>query len=93
MNYDLSLMVTITVTCYLWAPSSGDHSFTCGAISRPPQLFSLHTKLVPLNYHTSHCHSWNLSHVHKKLYILSLLYPTMIFKIVVLHSFCFSILI
>jgi len=29
--------VTITVTCYSWAPSSGDHLFSCGAISRPPQ--------------------------------------------------------
>jgi len=28
--------VTITVTCYSWAPSSGDHFFTCGAIYRPP---------------------------------------------------------
>jgi len=25
------------VTCYSWAPSSGDHLFTCGAIYRPPQ--------------------------------------------------------
>jgi len=25
------------MTCYSWAPSSGDHLFTCGAISRPPQ--------------------------------------------------------
>jgi len=25
-------VVTITVTCYSWAPSSGDHLFTCGAI-------------------------------------------------------------
>jgi len=24
--------VTITVTCYSWAPSSGDHLLTCGAI-------------------------------------------------------------
>jgi len=24
-------VVTITVTCYSWAPSSGDHLFTCGA--------------------------------------------------------------
>jgi len=32
VNYDNSLVVTITVTCDLWAPSSGDHSFTCGAI-------------------------------------------------------------
>ena len=37
MNYDNSLVVTITVTCYLWAPSSGDHLFSCGAIFRPPQ--------------------------------------------------------
>jgi len=22
--------VTITVTCYSWLPSSGDHLFTCG---------------------------------------------------------------
>jgi len=25
MNNDLSFVVTITVTCYSWAPSSGDH--------------------------------------------------------------------
>jgi len=25
VNYDNSLVVTITVTCYLWAPSTGDH--------------------------------------------------------------------
>jgi len=30
MNHDISLVVTITVTCYSWAPSSGDHLFTCG---------------------------------------------------------------
>jgi len=24
VNYDNSLVVTITVTCYSWAPSSGD---------------------------------------------------------------------
>jgi len=29
--------MTITVTCYSWAPSSGDHLFACGAISKPPQ--------------------------------------------------------
>jgi len=38
VNYDNSLVVTITVTCYAWAPSSGDHLFTCGAIYRPPHL-------------------------------------------------------
>jgi len=36
VNNDNSLAVTITVTCYLWKPSSGEHLFTCGAISRPP---------------------------------------------------------
>jgi len=36
MDYDNSLVVTITVTCDLWAPSTGDHLFTCGAIFRPP---------------------------------------------------------
>jgi len=37
VNYDLSFVATtITVTCYSWAPSSGDHLFTCGATYRPP---------------------------------------------------------
>jgi len=27
--------VSITVTCNLWAPSSGYHLFTCGAIYLP----------------------------------------------------------
>jgi len=44
VNYDNSLVVTITVTCYSWAPSSGDHLFTCGAIYRPPQLETLFNK-------------------------------------------------
>jgi len=30
-------VVTNTVTCYSWAPSGGDHLFTCGAIFWPPQ--------------------------------------------------------
>jgi len=37
VNYDNSPVVTITVTCYLWTPSSGDHLFACGAIYPPPQ--------------------------------------------------------
>jgi len=37
VNYDNSLVVTITVTCNLWAPSSCDHLFTCSAIYLPPQ--------------------------------------------------------
>jgi len=42
VNYDNSLVVTITVTCYSWAPSSGDHLFTCVAIFWPPHHFPLH---------------------------------------------------
>jgi len=42
VNYDISPVVTITVTCDLWAPPSGDHIFACGAMSRPPQHFPLH---------------------------------------------------
>jgi len=36
VNYDNSLVVNITVTSYSWAPSSGDHLFTCGAIYQRP---------------------------------------------------------
>jgi len=36
VKYDNSLVVTITVTCYSWASSSGDQLFTCGAIYLPP---------------------------------------------------------
>jgi len=35
VNYDNNLAVTITVTCYLRAPSTGDHLFTRGVISKP----------------------------------------------------------
>jgi len=38
MNYDLSFVVIITVTSYSWAPSSGDHLFTCGAVFRLLQV-------------------------------------------------------
>jgi len=38
VNYDNSLVVTITVTCYSWPPSSGDHLFACDAIYRTPQF-------------------------------------------------------
>jgi len=31
VNHDDSLVVTIIVPCYLWAPSTGDHFFACGA--------------------------------------------------------------
>jgi len=51
--------VTITMTCYLWTPSSGDYLFTCGAIFWPPhytsgnhgsiwQIFVPHWKLQKL---------------------------------------------
>jgi len=36
VNYDNSLVVAITVTCYSWAPSTDDHLFTCGTIFRQP---------------------------------------------------------
>jgi len=32
VNYDNLLVVTITVTCYSWAPFSGNHLLTCGVI-------------------------------------------------------------
>jgi len=41
VNYDNSLVVTITVTCDSWTPSSDDHLFTCGAIYRPPHCLSV----------------------------------------------------
>jgi len=46
VNYDNSLVVTITVSCYLWAQSSCDHLFTCGAISRPPDDIEFVTLLM-----------------------------------------------
>jgi len=50
VNYDNSLVVTTTVTCNLWAPSSGDNLFTCGAIYLPPH--------VPLHWATQlHSHA------------------------------------
>jgi len=42
VNYDNSLVVTITVTCYSWLPSSGDHLFACGAIFWLPHRAWLH---------------------------------------------------
>jgi len=42
VNYDNSLVVTITVTFYSSAPSNGDHLFTCGAIYRPPHQLRCH---------------------------------------------------
>jgi len=38
VNYDNSLVMTITVTCYSWAPSSADHLFTCGTIFWPAHI-------------------------------------------------------
>jgi len=37
MNYDLSSVVTVTVTYYSRAPSSDGTLFSCGAIYPPPQ--------------------------------------------------------
>jgi len=33
-------MEIITVTCYSWAPSGGDHLFSCGAIFWPPHMYN-----------------------------------------------------
>jgi len=38
VNYDNSLVMTITVTCYSWAPSSADHLFTCCTIFWPAHI-------------------------------------------------------
>jgi len=46
VNYDNSLMVTITVTYNLGAPSSGDHLFTCGAIYLPPHMLEQTSKII-----------------------------------------------
>jgi len=48
MNHDFSFVVTITMTCYSWVPSGGDHIFTCGAISRPPQW--LHVSIRGISF-------------------------------------------
>jgi len=40
MNCDISFVVTIIVTCYRWAPSTGDHLFICDGIFRPPHILS-----------------------------------------------------
>jgi len=50
VNYDNSLVVIITVTCYSWAPPNGDHLFTCGAMYLPPQL-----AIIGANYPGSSC--------------------------------------
>jgi len=44
--------VTITVICNFWAPYSGDHLFTCGAIYRPPQVV-VKTSIVTIKGNTS----------------------------------------
>jgi len=51
VNYNNSLVVTITVTCYKKTPSSGELLFACGAISRPPQQSQPRPRA---------CHSWEL---------------------------------
>jgi len=51
-------VVTITVTCDLWAPSSGDHLFTCGAIYLPPHLETL-LVFVCIEFKASACRTDN----------------------------------
>jgi len=52
VNYDNSLLVTITVTCYSWVTSSGDHLFTCGTIFWPPHQPHLGVLCAWSNTHT-----------------------------------------
>ena len=40
-DYDNPLVVTVTVTCYSWSPSSGDHLFAYGPIFWPPQTWDI----------------------------------------------------
>jgi len=54
VNYGNSLVVTITVTCNLWAPSSGDHLFTCGAIYLPLQQLGYSLNLNPKFFEKVH---------------------------------------
>jgi len=49
MNYDLFVVMTITMTCYLWAPSTGDHLVACGAISRPLHVLTCQGKSTRQN--------------------------------------------
>jgi len=51
VNNDNSLVVTITVTCYSWVPSCGDHSFTCGAICWRPHSFKSFSNPADLFFH------------------------------------------
>jgi len=49
VNYDYSLVVTITVTSDSWTPSSGDHLFACGV--HLPAATSLPSPLTYKFYH------------------------------------------
>jgi len=63
VNYYNSLVVTITVTCYSWAPSSDDHLFTCGAILWPPHQERLRYWIPS---------SWSLRRVGSQILVLRL---------------------
>ena len=49
-NFDHSLVVTIAVTWYLWAPSTLTTLFTCGTTSRPPHSAFLWGIQVTISY-------------------------------------------
>jgi len=36
VNYDLSFVLTVTMACYLWAISTGDHFFVCTIVELSP---------------------------------------------------------
>jgi len=61
VNYDNSLVVTITETCYSWAPSNGDHLFACGAIYRPPHCLLQYCLCIAIwTFFVFHGASWFL---------------------------------
>jgi len=50
VKYYKSVVVTITVTCYLWAPSNGDHFLACGGFSKPPHFNAVIKRSVARSY-------------------------------------------
>jgi len=53
--------VTITVTCNFWAPSSGDHLFTCDAIYLPPQHATSYSTGITLTI--ENFRTWSLTSI------------------------------
>jgi len=52
VNYDNSLVVTITEICYSWATSSGDHLFTCAPSTDRHNCYRIDTWAIRLPWLT-----------------------------------------